>query len=77
MKVTRTTPLVDLPELLRADEAAVWLGIGRGTTYELIRRGDLSSVRLGRLVRIPRAALAELSGNVEINRLNSLAERAR
>jgi excisionase family DNA binding protein len=61
--VTRLTPVDDLPELLRAEEAAAWLGCGVGTVYELIRRAELAHVRLGRLVRVPRAALAELAGH--------------
>ncbi len=55
--ITRLTPLSDLPELLRVEEAAKYLGIGRGLAYELARRGDLPSVRLGRLLRIKREGL--------------------
>lgn len=65
MNIARTTPVVELPELLRVDEAAAWLGVSRGLIYGLIASGDLPAVRLGRLVRIPRAALAfnQLNGN--------------
>lgn len=58
--IDRHTPLGDLPELLRIEEAATWLGISRNTAYELARSGDLPAVRLGRLVRVSRAGLAEL-----------------
>lgn len=58
--ITRKTPLEELPELLSVAEAAAWLKIGRGLAYEMVRRGDLASVRLGRLVRVPRAALASI-----------------
>jgi excisionase family DNA binding protein len=59
--ITRETPLEDLPEFLRVDEAALWLAIGRGLAYQLIRRGELSSVVLGsKVIRIPREALAKL-----------------
>lgn len=44
-------------ELLRAEEVARILGIGRSKTYELIARGELPSLRIGRLVRVPRHAL--------------------
>jgi excisionase family DNA binding protein len=44
-------------ELLRAHEVARLLGIGRSKTYELIARGELPSLRIGRLVRVPRHAL--------------------
>jgi len=43
--------------LLRVDEAARLLAIGTTLAYELIARGDLPSIRLGRSVRVPRAAL--------------------
>ncbi len=46
-------------ELLRADEVARVLGIGRSKTYELIARGELPSLRIGRLVRVPRHALEQ------------------
>jgi len=59
--ITRSTPIADLPELITVEELARWLGVGRGTGYELIRRGEVKSVRLGRLVRIPKSELAELA----------------
>jgi excisionase family DNA binding protein len=64
--ITRNTPLRELPELLRVEEAAAWLGIGRGLAYDLARRGDLPTVRLGRLVRVRRDGLESYaSGRVE------------
>ncbi|OGL26555.1 MAG: hypothetical protein A3G44_15610 [Candidatus Rokubacteria bacterium RIFCSPLOWO2_12_FULL_73_47] len=60
--ITRRTPLAELPELLTIDEAAAWLRLGRNGAYELVRRGEIKSVRLGRLLRVPRAALEELAG---------------
>jgi excisionase family DNA binding protein len=56
--ITRTTPIDELPQLVRVDEASAWLGCSRGLVFELCRRGDLQSIRLGRLLRIPREALA-------------------
>lgn len=56
--ITRSTPSSDLPELLRVDEAAAWLGISRGLVYELVRKGELTGVRFGRLVRITRTSLS-------------------
>ena len=36
------------PLLLTVKQAAVALGLGRTTTYELVMRGHLSSVKVGR-----------------------------
>ena len=58
MTITRTTPVANLPELLRVEEAAVWLDVSRGAVYELARNGGLGSVKLGRLLRITRDSLA-------------------
>ena len=62
MTISRTTPLADLPELLRPEEAAAWADVSKGTIYELIRRNELPCVRLGRLVRVPRSAIAAMVG---------------
>ncbi len=43
--------------LLRAEEVGRILGVGRSTVCELIVRGQLPVVRIGRLVRMPRPAL--------------------
>ena len=56
-EITRQTPLTALPELLRVEEVAAYLGVGKGIVYEMVRRGDLPSLRLGRLVRIKREGL--------------------
>ena len=39
--------------LLTGEEAAQRLGIGRTLAWQLVRDGQLPSVRLGRLVRVP------------------------
>lgn len=48
-----------MPErvLLTVEEAAEQLGIGRTTAYALVRSGELDSVRIGRLRRIPKEAI--------------------
>lgn len=55
--------LSDLPITLRVEELMPLLDIGRNTAYELVRSGQIHSVRIGRQIRIPRSALIEfLSG---------------
>lgn len=44
---------------LSIDEAAAMLGISRAHAYELVRRGELPRLRLGRRVVIPAKALEE------------------
>ena len=56
--ITRSTSINDLPELLRPEEAADVLRVSKGLVYEMAKTGKLPSVRLGRLLRIPRSALA-------------------
>ena len=51
--------LSDLPMILRAEDLMPLLGIGRNTAYELIRSGQIRSVRIGRQIRIPREDLLE------------------
>ena len=33
------------------------LGLGRNSTYEAARRGDIPTIRIGRRILVPRAAL--------------------
>ena len=47
----------ELPLVLRVDELSVALGIGRNTAYELVRSGQIRSIRIGRQLRIPRNEL--------------------
>lgn len=46
------------------------LGIGRNTAYELIRSGQIRSVRIGRQIRIPREALLDFCGSKVLRRGN-------
>ena len=50
---------VDRPRLLRIEEAARELGIGRTLMYRLVLAGEVESVPLGRLRRIPSECLDE------------------
>lgn len=49
----------DLPLVLTPVEVARLLGIGRNSIYALLRSGSLRSIRVGKLFKIPRAALEE------------------
>jgi excisionase family DNA binding protein len=58
------TPQPDPPDrlTLTVDEAAYLLNISRGLAYELVARGELPAIRLGRRIVIPRVAMEELLG---------------
>lgn len=47
----------DSEALLTVVEVARVLRISRNLVYELVRRGDIPSLRLGRVIRVPRRAL--------------------
>jgi excisionase family DNA binding protein len=38
-------------------EAGRWLGLGRNASYEAARRGDIPTIKIGRLLRVPLVAL--------------------
>lgn len=60
------------PLLLRVDEAAELLQVGRNKIYELAAAGEIPSLHIGRQLRIPMESLREW-----IRRQAVGAERAR
>jgi excisionase family DNA binding protein len=59
MAIDRRTPVSDLPQFITIEQLAVYLDVGKGLAYELARSDPrLRAVRFGRLLRIPREALA-------------------
>jgi excisionase family DNA binding protein len=55
-----TTTITDPPRLVRVEEAARLLGIGRTTVYDLLRSGRLRSIKIGRRRLVPVEAVAEV-----------------
>ncbi len=47
------------PLLLKPGEAADLLGVSRSTLYQLLGSGEVPSVRVGKLLRVPAAALKQ------------------
>jgi excisionase family DNA binding protein len=45
---------------LSVEEAARLLGISPGLAYQLVHRGDLAAIRLGRRILVPRHAVEAL-----------------
>jgi excisionase family DNA binding protein len=56
----------DVPLLLKAEEVAKMLGLGRTTVYEMMGAGKLPVVRIGSAVRVPRQRLLDwIEANTE------------
>lgn len=51
-----------LPFTLTVEEAADVLRVGRTAAYEAVRAGQVPAIRVGRKLRVPRAALLRLLG---------------
>jgi excisionase family DNA binding protein len=45
---------------LTVEEAAVMLGVSRAGAYEAVQRGEIPSIRIGRRILVPKAALQKL-----------------
>ena len=56
---TKFRTLDDLPLVLRVEDLMPLLDIGRNTAYELIRCGQIRSIKVGRQIRVPKEAVAE------------------
>jgi len=52
----------DEPLLLRISEAARLLTVSRSTMYQLVARGEVPAVRIGRSVRVSRRELERMVG---------------
>jgi len=55
-----TPRLNELPDVMTVSEAGAALRLGRNGVYEAIRRGDIPSIRIGRRLLIPKAALVRM-----------------
>ena len=47
----------DIPLIMKVEDLMLILLIGRNTAYELVRSGEIQSLRVGRQIRISRDAL--------------------
>ncbi|MBP2340419.1 excisionase family DNA binding protein [Saccharothrix coeruleofusca] len=64
MASTDTTTADQPRALLSVEDAARALSIGRTTMFGLIKSGAIASVQIGRLRRIPSAAIAEFTARL-------------
>jgi excisionase family DNA binding protein len=56
------------PTVFTVDEVAKILRIGRISAYQAIERGDVPSIRIGRRILIPRAALEQMLNRFSISK---------
>ena len=53
--------MMDEPKTLTVPEAGrVYFDLGRNASYEAARRGDIPTIRIGRLLRVPVVALERM-----------------
>ena len=53
----------DIPLVMTVENLMPILLVGRNTAYELVRSGEIKSIRVGRQIRITRDALIEFLEN--------------
>ena len=47
------------PDILNVDELCAALNIGKNTAYQLIKSGEIKSIQIGRVHKIPKVYLVE------------------
>jgi excisionase family DNA binding protein len=47
-------------QTISVEEAGLKLGISRNSAYEAARRGEIPTIKIGRLLLVPKAAFARL-----------------
>jgi excisionase family DNA binding protein len=62
MTATGLLQRMQLPGLLKVEQASVLMGISRSAAYRAVAAGDLPSVRFGCRLYVPTARLLELLG---------------
>jgi excisionase family DNA binding protein len=62
-------------EAFSLEETAKSIGIGRTLAYDAARRGEIPTIRIGRRLLVPRAALEQLLATAATDGSRSLVER--
>jgi len=53
--------MIELPKTLTVPEAgATYFSLSRGASYEAAKRGEIPTIKIGRLLRVPVRALEEM-----------------
>jgi excisionase family DNA binding protein len=68
MQTDETPTHTTASAVLTIEEAAEILRIGRSAAYAAAKSGDLPTIRVGRLLRVPRYRLEQMLGSGAIQR---------
>ena len=60
--VNKYRSLDELPLALRVEDLMPILGVGRNTAYELVRSGQIRSIKVGCQIRVPKDAVIAFLG---------------
>jgi excisionase family DNA binding protein len=52
--------MAETSKVLTVPQAGAQLGLGRNASYEAAKRGDIPTIRLGKLLRVPKVAFDRL-----------------
>lgn len=58
--MTEPLPKSDACLVYAVPEAGEMLGLTRNASYEAAKRGDIPTIRIGKLIRVPKKALHEM-----------------
>jgi excisionase family DNA binding protein len=47
-------------KVLTVPEAGAQLGLGRNASYDAAKRGDIPTIKLGKLLRVPKLAIEQM-----------------
>ena len=57
------------------EEAGRIIGVSRGSAYEAVKRGEIPVIRIGKKIRVPKAALERLlNGETAVSGLAGVAK---
>lgn len=54
MKLTTDNIFTEYQNIVTVDDLMIMLDIGRNTAYNLLRNGDIKSIKIGRVYKIPK-----------------------
>ncbi len=55
------------PDIVSVDQMTEMLGIGRNTAYKLLSNGNIKSIRIGRVHKIPKQSVISYLNNALIS----------